>query len=166
MYIQNVKPGISTTDQREQGCREAIEATDGAVELVGVDYNDDSAAKAAEQTAAVLQRVPDLGGIFGANLFSAEGAAQAVKNAGLQGVVKIANFDAPEQAIQDLRDGVVDIVIAQSPAEMGSTGVEYAVQAIGGNTAGIEKRVGTGYTVITRDNVDSPEAQAAIYKSE
>lgn len=166
MYIQNVNPGISTTDQREQGCREAIEATGGAVELVGVDYNGDSAAKAAEQTAAVLQRVPDLGGIFGANLFSAEGAAQAVKNAGLQGVVKIANFDAPEQAITDLQEGAVDIVIAQLPTEMGSTGVEYAVQAIGGNTSGIQKRVGTGYVIITRDNVDSPEAQAAIYKSE
>src|SRR5438874_6915727 len=39
-YIQNVKPGISTTDQREQGCRQAIEATGGAGTLVGVDYND------------------------------------------------------------------------------------------------------------------------------
>ena len=33
MYIQNVKPGISTTDQREQGCKEAIDATGGKVEL-------------------------------------------------------------------------------------------------------------------------------------
>jgi ribose transport system substrate-binding protein len=166
LYIQNVKPGISTTDQREQGCKEAIEATGGAVELVGVDYNDDDSGKAAQQTAAVLQRVPDLGGIFGTNLFGARGAAQAVQNAGLTGVVKIANFDAPETAIEDLRNNVVDIVIAQHPAEMGSVGVEYAVQALGGNTAGIEKRYGTGYTIITRDNVDTPEAQAAIYKSE
>lgn len=166
LYIQNVSPGISTTDQREQGCREAIEATGGAVELVGVDYNDDSAARAAEQTTALLQRTPDLGGIFGTNLFSAEGAAQAVKNAGLQGTVKIANFDAPEQAIQDLRDGVVDLVIAQKPAEMGAIAVEYAVMAINGETEGIEPRVPTGYVVITRDNVDTEEAQAAIYKSE
>jgi ribose transport system substrate-binding protein len=134
--------------------------------LVGVDYNDDDSGKAAQQTAAVLQRVPDLGGIFGTNLFGARGAAQAVQNAGLTGVVKIANFDAPETAIEDLRNNVVDIVIAQHPAEMGSVGVEYAVQALGGNTAGIEKRYGTGYTIITRDNVDTPEAQAAIYKSE
>ncbi len=165
IYIQNTIPGISTTDQREQGCKEAIEATNGAVTLVGVDYNDDSAAKAAEQTTAMLQRTPDLGGIFGANLFSAEGAAQAVKNAGLQGVVKIANFDAPEQAIKDLKEGVVDLVIAQKPAEMGSIAVEYAVKAINGDLSGIKKRVPTGYVVITRDNVDSPEAQAAIYKS-
>lgn len=166
LYIQNVKPGISTTDQREQGCKDAINATNGTVTLVGTDYNDDSAAKAAEQTTAVLQRTPDLSGVFGTNLFSAEGAAQAVKNANLQGTVKIANFDAPEQAIKDLRDGVVDLVIAQKPGDMGSTAVEYAVNAIKGDTSGIKKRVPTGYVVIDKTNVDTPEAQAAIYKSQ
>jgi ribose transport system substrate-binding protein len=166
LYIQNVKPGISTTDQREQGCKDAIQATNGAVTLVGTDYNDDSSAKAAEQTAAVLQRTPDLGGIFGTNLFSARGASQAVKNANLQGTVKIANFDAPEDAIADLRSNANDLVIAQKPAEMGSTAVEYAMAALKGDMSTIKKRVATGYVVITRDNVDTPEAQGAIYKSE
>jgi ribose transport system substrate-binding protein len=163
-YIQNVKPGISTTDQREEGCREAIQAA-GAT-LVGVDYNGDSAAVAAQQTQALLQRAPDLTGIFGANLFSAGGAAQAVKNANLTGTVKIANFDAPEEAIADLRAGAVDLVIAQKPADLGTTGVDYAMKAISGDTSGIQKRVPTGYVIITRDNVDSAEAQAAIYKSQ
>jgi ribose transport system substrate-binding protein len=165
LYIQNVKPGISTTDQREQGCKQAIDATKGAVTLVGVDYNGDSAAKSAEQTSAVLQRTPDLGGIFGCNLFSAEGAAQAVKNINKQGTIKIANFDAPEQAIKDLRDGVVDLVIAQKPSEMGSTAVDYAVKALNGDTSSLKKRVPTGYVVIDKTNVDTPEAQNAIYKS-
>lgn len=165
-YIQNVKPGISTTDQREQGCRQAISGAGSGATLVGVDYNDDSAANAAQQTGAVLQRTPDLTGIFGANLFSAEGAAQAVKNANLSGTVKIANFDAPEQAIADLRSGAVDLVIAQKPADMGTIGVDYAMQAIGGDTSQIQKRVPTGYVVIDRSNVDSPDSQAAIYKSQ
>jgi len=165
MYIQNVKPGVSTTDQREQGCIEAIDAAEG-VELVGVDYNDDSAAKSAEQTAAVLQREPDLGGVFGANLFSAQGAAQAVKNAGLTGVVKIANFDAPEVAIEDLRNEVVDIVLAQLPYEMGQKCIEYSLLALDGKEDEIPARWPTGYVIITRDNVDSDEAQQAIYKSE
>ncbi len=166
LYIQNVRPGVSTTDQREQGCREAVEATNGAVELIGVDYNEDSAAKAAEQTAALLQVHPDLGGVFGTNLFSAEGASQAVKNAGLSGVVKVAAFDAPEAAIQDLRDGVVDLVIAQLPYEMGQTCIDYAVAAKAGNMDAIEKRYPTGYQVITIDNVDTEASQNAIYKSE
>jgi ribose transport system substrate-binding protein len=165
-YIQNVKPGISTTDQREEGCKQAIAAAGDPAVLVGVDYNNDSAANAAQQTTALLQRSPDLSGIFGANLFSAEGAAQAVKNANLSGVVQVANFDAPEQAIADLRAGSVDLVIAQRPAEMGSTAVDYAMKALSGDMSGIQKRVPTGYVVIDRTNVDTPEAQAAIYKGQ
>ena len=165
VYVQNVKPGISTTDQREQGCRQSIQAAGGGVSLVGVDYNEDSAARAAEQTSAVLQRSPDLKGIFGTNVFSAEGAAQAVKNARLSGTVKVAAFDATEQAIADLKSNVVDIVIAQKPADMGSTGVQYAFDAMNGKTGDIKKRVPTGYVTITHDNVDTPEAQAAVYKS-
>ncbi len=165
IYIQNVKPGISTTDQREQGCKQAIDASGGAVTLAAVDYNGDSAAKAAEQTSAILQRSPDIAGIFGTNLFSAEGAAQAVKNINKQGSIKIANFDAPEQAIKDLRDGNIDLVIAQKPGEMGSTAVDYAVKAIKGDVSGLKKRVATGYVVIDKTNIDSPEAQAAVYKS-
>ncbi|MBV9170348.1 MAG: substrate-binding domain-containing protein [Chloroflexi bacterium] len=166
LYIQNVNANGSTVIEREQGCKNAIDASKGAVQLVGVDYNNDSAAIAAQQTSAVLQRVPDLNGVFGTNLFSAEGAAQAVKNANLAGVVKVANFDAPEQAIADLRANVVDLVIAQQPYLMGTTGIDYAVKAISGDTTNLQKRVPTGYVLITRDNVDSPEAQQAIYKNE
>jgi hypothetical protein len=53
-----------------------------------------------------------------------------------------------------------------SSSQVGSVGVEYAVQALAGNTAGIQKRYPTGYTIITRENVDTSEAQASIYKSE
>ena len=165
IYIQNVKPGVSTTDQREQGCKAAIAATNGQVTLAGLDYNNDSSAVAAQQTSATLQRGKPLSGIFGTNLFGAEGAAQAVKNANKQGAIKIASFDAPVQAITDLKNGIVDIVIAQKPADMGSTAVQYAVDALNGNTSDIKKRVPTGYVIITSANVDTPEAQAAIYKS-
>lgn len=165
IYIQNTIPGISTTDQREQGCVEVIEETDG-VELAGVDYNDDNSGKAAEQTAAVLQRDDSVTGIYGTNLFGARGAAQAVANAGLAGTVKVASFDAPETAIEDLRNEVVDLVIAQLPYQMGQVGVEYALAAINGDMGSIQPRFGTDYVVITRENVDTEEAQNAIYKSE
>ena len=57
------------------------------------------------------------------------------------------------------------MVIAQHPYEMGQKCIEYAMAAINGDTASIPKRWGTGYTVITRDNVDTTEAQQSIYSS-
>ncbi len=165
IYIQNVRTSISTNAQREQGCREAIQATNGAVTLVGVGYDNDASAIAAQQTAAVLQRISDLSGVFGANTFSAEGAAQAIKNANKQGLIKVASFDAPEQAIVDLRNSAIDLVIAQKPADIGRIAVDYAVKALQGQTSDLKKRVVTGYVIIDKTNVDTPEAQDAIYKN-
>src|SRR5215469_12293206 len=167
IYIENVTPGISTTDQRQQGCIEAIQATNGAVTLVGSNYDSDSAATASQQVSSLLasSKGSQVNGIFGTNLFSAEGAAQAVKNANKQGQIKIANFDAPQEAINDLNNGAVDLVIAQKPADMGSTAVQYGMYALTGKTGSIQKRVATGYVVIDKTNVNDPASQAAIYKS-
>jgi ribose transport system substrate-binding protein len=167
IYIENVIPGISTTDQRQQGCEQAIKATNGAVTLVGSNYDNDSAATASQQVSALLSsnKGTQVNGIFGTNLFSAEGSAQAVKNANKQGQIKIANFDAPQQAINDLNSGAVDLVIAQKPTDMGSTAVQYGVYALTGKTSSIQKRVATGYVVIDKTNVNDPASQNAIYKS-
>ncbi len=161
VYVQNVKPGISTTDQREEGFKKGIAEVPG-MELVGVDYNDDDAGKGQAQTAAVLQREPELGGIFGTNVFSAQAAANAVKNAGLSGKVKVVAFDATEFAIEMLKEGTVDLVIAQKPAEMGFFAVEMGMAYLNGYVDA-PKRIATGYAVITRDNMDDPEISKWFY---
>jgi len=166
VYIQNVKPGISTTDQREEGCRNALENYPD-ITLVGVDYNDDDPSKAQAQVEAMLQREPDLGGIFGTNVFSAQGAGQVVQNQGLSGKVKVVAFDATETAIEMLRGemlrgGTVDLVIAQKPADMGYFAVLMAMAYLN-DVVSIPPRIPTGYQVITIDNVDDPEVAQFIY---
>ena len=161
VYIQNTVPGVSTTDQREEGCKAALEEYPD-IELVGVDYNDDDPSKAQAQTEATLQRVPDLAGIFGANVFSAQGAGQVVANQGLGDKVAVVAFDATEFAIEQLREGVVDLVIAQKPADMGYLAVAMAMAYLDGVTS-IPTRIPTGYQVITIDNVDDPEVAQFIY---
>ena len=84
VYVSNTKPNISTTDQREQGFKEGMKAYPN-IQVLETQFNDDDANKAAAQFQAVLGRVPDLAGVFGANLFSATGAANGVKQAGKGG---------------------------------------------------------------------------------
>jgi len=162
VYIQNTVLGTSTTEQREQGCREALEQYPN-IELVGVDYNDDDPSKAQAQVEAKLQAVPDLAGIFGVNVFSAQGAGQVVRNQGLSGKVKVVAFDATLTAVEMLRDGTVDLVIAQKPADMGYLAVEMAIAHLRGVTS-IPQAIPTGYQVITLDNVDDPEVAKFIYQ--
>ncbi|QBD78759.1 sugar ABC transporter substrate-binding protein [Ktedonosporobacter rubrisoli] len=163
VYLQSLQPGASTTDQREQGFKAAINETNGAVTLAGTNYDGGDISKATQQTAAFLQSNPDVVGIFGANAYSSEGAAAAVKNAGKSGIIKVAHFDSSEQAIVDLRKGLVDLVIGQLPRTMGQIGVQYAVKVLNGDASGLQKHVATNYVVIDRSNVDTPEAQAAVY---
>jgi ribose transport system substrate-binding protein len=162
IYIQNVRPGISTTDQREDGCEAA--AADRSLEVVRVDYNENSADTAQQQTAAVLQANPDITGMFATNTFGALGAGAAIQNAGLAGAVQVALFDASEENIGYLRDGTVSLVIAQKPADMGYLGVAMAVAYLDGFQS-IPKRIPTGYFVFTAENVDSADSARFVYSS-
>ena len=73
VYIQNTNPDVSSISDRSIGCREVLDSYPD-IEIVGEDYNLDVEAKAVQQTEAILQLHPDLAGIFGVNVFSAQGA--------------------------------------------------------------------------------------------
>ncbi len=160
VYVSNVKPGISTTDQREEGFKAAL-ADYPDIEVLETQYNDDDANKAAAQLQAVLARNSDLAGVFGANLFSAIGAADGVKGAGKTGVVKVVAFDTPTRIVDDIKSGLIDMAIAQHPAEIGYYGVMTAFAALNGQSVPVS--IGTGFTVMDSSNIDAPETLRYIY---
>jgi ribose transport system substrate-binding protein len=162
VYVTNVKAGISTTDQRQQGFEEEL-ANYPDIKYLGAEYNNDDPTTAAAQTAAILQANPDLAGIFGTNLFGAEGAAMAIKEAGKTGVVKIVGFDAGPKQVQDLKTSVVDALIAQHPYDIGYQAVQMAVDFLNTQEAPAEKVVATGYTIVTRDNVEQDDVKRYLY---
>ncbi|MFN8379127.1 MAG: ABC transporter substrate-binding protein [Anaerolineae bacterium] len=162
VYIQNTNVGVSTTEQRGQGFREGI-AEYPNMTVVGEDYNLDDANTSVEQTAAVLQREPDLGGIFGVNVFSAQGAGTAVQNAGLSGQTQVIAFDATQFAMELLDNGTVTLVIAQKPYDMGYLGVEFCMADARGVTS-LPPRVTTGFAVIDAENRNDPEVARFIYQ--
>jgi ribose transport system substrate-binding protein len=160
VFVMNVKPGISTTDQRQQGFEQAVKGKPG-VTYVGSQYDNDDAAQAASIVSAQLQRNPDLAGIFATNLFSAEGAATALQQAGKLGKVKIVGFDAGPKQVADLQKGLSQALVAQEPAVIGADGVQQAVNALSGKP--VTKVINTGYNVITKQNLS--QKQSAVYKA-
>jgi ribose transport system substrate-binding protein len=76
--------------------------------------------------------------------------------------VQVVGFDAGPNQIQALREGTVQALVAQDPAAIGQFGVDEAVTALEGgqNT----KNVQTGFTIITKENLDG-DGGAAAYKS-
>jgi ribose transport system substrate-binding protein len=161
VLVINVNPGISTTDARAKGFDDEIAKTSGVTALP-VQYTNDEPAKAASIVNATLSAHPDLAGIFATNVLTAEGAATGLRASGKQSQVKIVGFDAGPQQIQDLRSGVVQALVAQDPYGIGQRGVQTAVDSLSGKD--VPKQIQTDLFAITRDNVDSADAQKFIYK--
>jgi ribose transport system substrate-binding protein len=159
VFVVNVKPGISTTDLRAKGFEE--EAKKLGLDYVGVDYSQDQPDKAAAIVKAQLAKNPDLKGIFATNLFSAEGSASGLKEAGKQGAVKIVSFDAGPKQVQDLKDGILQALVAQKPADIGAQGVQQAVAALDGKPT--TPKIATGSVILTKDNL--AQNQDAVYQS-
>ena len=160
VYVSNVKPGISTTDQREEGFKLEM-ANYPDIEVLETQFNDDDANKAAAQLQAVYARNPDLKGVFGANLFSAIGAADGVKALGKSGEIKVVAFDAPQRIVDDIKSGLIDMAIAQHPAEIGYYGVVTAYAVLVGQSVPVQ--IGTGFTVMDASNIDDPEIRKFVY---
>src|SRR5260370_2703054 len=98
VYVSNVKPNISTTDQREEGFKLEMKKYPN-ITVLETQFNDDDANKAAAPCQALHARNYDLAGAFGANLFSATRAADAVKQANALGKIKVVAFDAPQSIV-------------------------------------------------------------------
>jgi ribose transport system substrate-binding protein len=162
VFCESTNPDTSSVVGRVNGFKKGI-AEFPNMTLVGVDYCLDVQQKAMEQVSAALQKDPDIVGIFGVNVFSAQGAYQAVVNKGLTGAVKIASWDATETLIQALKAGQVDLVLAQKPAEIGSLAVDWGYKFLTQKTP-IPKKVIPGFEFFTKDNVNNADMQQWIYK--
>jgi len=64
--------------------------------------------------------------------------------------------------VQELKDGTFEIAIAQHPAEIGYYGVVTAYAYLTGNS--VPTLIGTGFTVMTKDNIDDPDVKKFLYQ--
>lgn len=163
VYINSTNPNVSSVEARAIGFTEVMDNEYPDIEIVGLDFNLDDMNTAVQQTSATLERVPELGGVFGTNVFSAQGAGTAVINAGLGGAVDVVAYDATQFAIEQLREGVVSLVLAQKPFDMGYMAVQFAVADNAGVTS-LPSLIETGFAIIDIDNVDQPEVARFIYQ--
>jgi ribose transport system substrate-binding protein len=162
VYLQMFKVGVSTSDERAQGFRNAI-AEYPDIEIVAENSCDDDEDLAQTQTAAALKANPDIVGVFGNNLFACLGSAIAVKNAGLSGVVSVVGFDVTPQVAEMLEEGTMQGAVCQKPFEIGSTALELGVEYLRFGEEP-DKLVKIGSEILTTENILDPESQELIYK--
>lgn len=163
--VINVEKGVSTTDLRQAGFLAQMKKYPHMT-VVATEYDDDNLSTAESQARALILAHPNLVGIFGTNLYSAEGAGKGVVAASMKGKVFVAGYDAEPPEVALLRQGVINILVAQNPFQEGTLGVEYAYDALTGKKNLIPKKeVLLPNVVMTTQDINNPKISKYIYKT-
>ncbi len=162
--VDNVNPGISTTDARQAGFLAQIKKYPH-MSVAAVEYNQDSPTLAASQTKNLVLKYPKLVGIFGTNLYGAQGAGQAIAAAGKKGKIFVAAYDAEPATVKLLRQGVINVLVIQQPAVEGADAVRFAVDFLTGHKNLIPKSVLVPNIVATTATASNPNITKYFYKT-
>lgn len=158
--VMSYVAGVGSEIGRVGGFKDYI-AANSELEIVGTYYSEAQMAKAMDQTTDVLAANPDLVGIFGANEPTAVGMGRAIVQAGMVGKIVAVGFDGNKDLQDFVRDGTLDSIAVQGSFQMGELGVKAIADLIAGKT--IESFINTGVVIVTKDNIDAPEAQNVLY---
>jgi ribose transport system substrate-binding protein len=162
--VDNVNPGISTTDARQNGFIQQIKKYPN-MHVVAVEYNNDSATTAESQVRNLLLAHPNLVGVFATNIYGAQGAGQAIAAAGKKGKVFVAAYDAEPATVALLKKGVINVLVVQQPALEGKLGVLYAYDKLTGKTSQIPKSTLVPNVLATTATASDPNVSKYYYIS-
>jgi ribose transport system substrate-binding protein len=164
VVLLRYQEGSASTANRENGFLEAVRAHPEVRLASDSQYGGattETAEKASENLLASLQAGSGgVQGVFAPNESTTFGMLLALRKAGLQGKTHFVGFDASDKLVQAVRTGEIDGLVVQRPFDMGYLAVKTIVAHIRGE--GVEKRIDTGSTLVTKDNLDTPEIQALV----
>ena len=143
------KAGAASGEARRAGAAQVFEDTSG-IELVASQPADWDRSRALDVAANMIQRFPDLKGIYCANDTMALGAMQAVANAGKSDSIVVVGTDGIDEAREMVSQGRLGATVGQDPAEVGAESLRQLVSAVKGDT---EISVGAEPTFIAVDSM-------------
>jgi len=155
--------GSASTEEREAGFLEEMKQKFPNVELISTDQyagaTRDTAKRAAEN---LLNRFGDtVAGIFCPNESTTAGMLSALQDAGKAGKVVFVGFDATQMFVDAMKAKQLHGIVVQNPFNMGYLGVRTMVESLQGKS--VEKRIDTGVTMITPENLDAPDSQTLLH---
>jgi ribose transport system substrate-binding protein len=149
--------GSESTEQREKGFLETLETEFPEINILSSDqYSGVTPEESLQKATDLLNKYRDeVHGLFAVCEPNATGALGALEETELASKVKFIAFDPNDMLIQGLRSDHVHGIVLQNPVNMGYEAVQAMVRHLRGET--VEKRIDTGETVATRENMDDPE---------
>ena len=155
--------GSASTEEREAGFLQEIKLKYPNIELISIDQyagaTRDTAKRASEN---LLNRFgDDVQGIFCPNESTTAGMLSALQDIGKAGKVMFVGFDTSQMFIDAMSAKQLHGIVVQNPFNMGYLGVKTMVDSLQGKP--VEKRIDTGVTMITPDNLNAADTQALLH---
>jgi ribose transport system substrate-binding protein len=162
VLLLRLQEGSQSTEERERGFLERIKSQFPGITVVSSDqYAGPTRETAKRASENLLNRFGgNLQGIFTPNESSTIGMLLALQDINKAGKVKFVGFDASQILIDAMRNHQLDGIAVQNPMRMGYLGVKTMVARLRGQP--IERRIDTGVTLVTPENLDQPEMQTLI----
>lgn len=154
--------GSASTEAREAGFLDAIQKFPN-IKVISSDQYAGATRETSYQNAQnLLNRFGrEVNGVFSPCEPVCVGMAKALRDLGLAGgKVKMVGFDTGTQSIADLKANDLQGLVVQNPFKMGYEGVTTLVKSLKGGT--VPKRLDTGVTLVTKDNMDQPEVKELL----
>lgn len=154
--------GSASTEEREAGFLDEMKKFPD-IKIISSDQYAGATRDTAYQAAQnLLNRFgKDVDGIFAPCEPITVGVTMALKDVGRAGgAVKVVGFDTGAQSVEALKRGDIQGLVVQNPLKMGYLGVVTLVEHL--QKRKVAKRVDTGVTVITKDNMDEPEKKELL----
>ena len=164
LVVGHTQTNQTGTDRRD-GFVNRIKAKYPNITLLPVQYAEGGdQAKAQDVVAAALVANKDLKGIFGTNEGVAIGAGQAFKAAGIaNGSVKLIGYDSGKAQIDNIKSGLQQGAITQSPLGIGAKTVEALVNYVR-NKKVPKPLIDTGFYYYDATNIEKPEIKGNLYQ--
>lgn len=157
--------GSASTEQRVQGFLDGLKER-AEISVVSSSQRSGATAEVAYQNSenllAQFKKPGGIGidGIFCPNEFTTFAMLRALQDSGLAGKVKFVGFDSSEMLVNAMKKGEIHGLVLQDPITMGYLGVRTMVQHL--NRQQVERRIDTGSTVATPENMNQAEVRQLL----
>jgi ribose transport system substrate-binding protein len=161
VILVRVHEGSEGSTKREEGFLATIRSKyPGIVILSDNQYAGVTTETAYRTCENLLNRFNSVDAIFTPNESTTFGCLRALQDRELAGKIILVGFDSSEKLIEALEKHEIQGLVLQNPFNMGYFSVKTAVSYLKGEP--YEKRIDTGVTMATPDNMNAPEIKKLL----
>lgn len=166
---QNAPLPEGTTNENGEALRGPMGAPEGGIDGEIEKYkeyilepvyvgNEEDAIEASKK---LLEENKDINVLFATNTYTTVGICKAVQDLGLSNDIVVVGFNADDDEITFIKNGVLDGTVVQNPYNQGYIGVRYAASIKDGTA--VPKTLDTGVTFVSGSNINDEAVKILLY---